>query len=44
MRYHLCCNSLEYCWEIRDKQENISFKGRLAEVKEYTKIHNLDLR
>ena len=35
MRYHLCCNQLNRCWEVRDQYENILFKGCLKEANEY---------
>lgn len=46
MIYHICCNQVEHCWEIRDKFENVIFKGRLKEVQEeyrkYKIIEELD--
>jgi hypothetical protein len=30
--FHLCCNQLAGCWEIRNKKENVLFTGTLAQV------------
>ena len=41
MEYHLCCNQLKYCWEIRNKNEEVIFKGDYKEVeKEFNILNN----
>lgn len=40
MKYHLCCNQLEYCWEIRDKNEEVIFKGNYKEVEKEFERYN----
>ena len=35
MKYHLCCNQLKDCWEVRDKKEHVLFSGSLEEANKY---------
>lgn len=42
MKYHLCCNQVKYCWEVRDSKEAVIFSGSLKEAEQY--INNLNGR
>lgn len=37
MIYHLCCNQLKSCWEVRDHEEKVVFKGTYNEANRYMK-------
>lgn len=32
MKLHLCCNQLEYKWEIRNSREQVLFQGTLSDM------------
>ena len=35
MKYHLCCNQVDHCWEVRDSKENVMFSGTLSQSDSY---------
>lgn len=35
MKYHLCCNQCNHCWEVRNSKEKSIFSGTADQADKY---------
>ena len=38
MKYHLCCNQLNHCWEVIDSKGRVIFSGTLSQAEGHRAI------